>query len=725
MKRPIFITARFRTGSTMLWNLFRQLPEVCAYYEPLHDYLVPYIKYPAEVQKSHLYVKSYFDEYLNAPNAVSLHRTDFANYKLYLESQDSYSELYAYIHALVESVPALQTPVLQFNRIDFRLAWIKKNFPDVVLLHLARNPRDEWYSTLEPFNIDIDKDIDFDGYDLTTWARDLYKQFPFLATPQIEHIYQRFYYLWKLSYLAGQRLSDLTVSYEDILSNPQKKVTELLYFADLYSDRNLDICLKIVESNPKRAWKKDREDSWFDEMEQKCEIILDELGLNRDFALLPLQEIQNNSPKYQEMLNDPENVIWAQNSLRKQIAAERVNHYEINNSLNQSYKNAIKNIDTLQIQINQLNVERDQIRYQLDEIRDERDTVQSQFTQAQVELDKTQTQLDEIRDERDTVQSQFAQAQVELDKIQTKLELVQTDRDTIQTQLDKIQVERDQILTQLDEVRASREIVQAQLYETISEREAIKAELDHVYHCRSYRITAPLRAIFGFGRILRDRILHPHRIEKENLFQSIQFPNNSPESESITSLKTYAQSQSTSTINSIKNSFGHEFYSNQPDQITDFNLDEIMEKIRLEVESRKVQTAQVNDYSAITVKETILFRLIKNIQFISQKMPFYKQIYSAAIKIKPYIPKYYQQNLIVSDFLKYNDEEFIKNAYEKILLRKPDKDGYLYYLTALRNGRLNKIEILGRLRYSREGKQACVKIKGLPYKFVIKSIFKT
>lgn len=683
MKRPIFITARFRTGSTMLWNLFRQLPEVCAYYEPLHDYLVPYIKYPAEVQKSHLYIKSYFDEYLNALNAVSLHRTDFANYKLYLESQDSYPELYAYIHALVESVPDWQTPVLQFNRIDFRLAWIKKNFPDVGLLHLVRNPRDEWYSTLEPFNNDIDKDIDFDGYDLTTWARDLYKQFPFIATPQIEHVYQRFYYLWKLSNLAGQRSSDLTISYEDILSNPQKKVSEILYFADLYSDRNLDICLKIVESNPKRAWKKDREDSWFDEMEQKCEIILDELGLNSDFALLPLQEIQKNSSKYQEMLNNPENVIWAQNSLRKQIAAERVNHYEINNSLNQSYKNAIKNIDTLQIQINQLNVERDQIRYQLDEIRDERDTVQSQFTQAQVELDK----------------------------IQTKLELVQTDRDAIQTQLDNIQAERDQIRIQLDEVWA--------------DREAVRAELDHVYHSRSYRITAPLRAIFGFGRILRDRILHPHRIEKEDLFHSIQFPNNSPESESITSLRTYAQSQSTSTINSIKNSFGHEFYSNQPDQITDFNLDEIMEKIRLEVESRKVQTTQVNDYSAITVKETKLFRLIKNIQFISQKMPFYKQIYSAAIKIKPYIPKYYQQNLIVSDFLKYNDEEFIKNAYEKILLRKPDKDGYLYYLTALRNGRLNKIEILGRLRYSREGKQACVKIKGLPYKFIIKSIFKT
>src|SRR5690349_6044500 len=34
--RALFVTARFRTGSTFLWQLLNQLQEVRAYYEPLH-----------------------------------------------------------------------------------------------------------------------------------------------------------------------------------------------------------------------------------------------------------------------------------------------------------------------------------------------------------------------------------------------------------------------------------------------------------------------------------------------------------------------------------------------------------------------------------------------------------------------------------------------------------------------------------------------------------------
>ena len=34
---PIFITARFRTGSTLLWNIFRHIEGCTAYYEPFNE----------------------------------------------------------------------------------------------------------------------------------------------------------------------------------------------------------------------------------------------------------------------------------------------------------------------------------------------------------------------------------------------------------------------------------------------------------------------------------------------------------------------------------------------------------------------------------------------------------------------------------------------------------------------------------------------------------------
>jgi len=361
MRPPLFITARFRTGSTMLWNLFRQLPETRVYYEPLHEQLLSYIKYPIQVDKSHFFVKSYFDEYQDIPNATSLYHSDFANHKLFLESEETYPELRAYIHALIESVSPEKTAVLQFNRIDFRLAWIKRNFPDARVLHLSRDPRDQWYSTLAGFSGDIDSLVDFDQYSLATWARDLYKQFPFLATPQIEHAYQRFYYIWKLSYLAGQRLSDLSIAYEEILAEPRRLLTQILNFSSLYSDSNLETCLGVVVSKPERAWIKDRNDDWFSDLEQKCEQVLDELGLNGNFALVPLNEIQKQSSKYQALLHDPENDHWAMKSFRQAVAQERSAVYETS----RHYENIV----------GQLQTERDRIRNERDRIRNEREAV--------------------------------------------------------------------------------------------------------------------------------------------------------------------------------------------------------------------------------------------------------------------------------------------------------------------------------------------------------------
>lgn len=67
----------------------------------------------------------------------------------------------------------------------------------------------------------------------------------------------------------------------------------------------------------------------------------------------------------------------------------------------------------------------------------------------------------------------------------------------------------------------------------------------------------------------------------------------------------------------------------------------------------------------------------------------------------------------IGDLLGYHDEAFVRNAYKVILKRDPDDSGFATYLKNLRSGRYSKIDILRSLRFSPEGRNANVTIKGL------------
>ncbi len=78
----------------------------------------------------------------------------------------------------------------------------------------------------------------------------------------------------------------------------------------------------------------------------------------------------------------------------------------------------------------------------------------------------------------------------------------------------------------------------------------------------------------------------------------------------------------------------------------------------------------------------------------------------------------------LSDFLNFHDETFIRNAYQGILNREPDGNGLAHYLIALRSGRYAKAEILGRLRYSAEGRAHAVRINGLFLPFLFQMAYR-
>ena len=59
----------------------------------------------------------------------------------------------------------------------------------------------------------------------------------------------------------------------------------------------------------------------------------------------------------------------------------------------------------------------------------------------------------------------------------------------------------------------------------------------------------------------------------------------------------------------------------------------------------------------------------------------------------------------LNELLQYHDKQFITCAYQTILGRMPDPEGFRYYLDRLRSG-LSKYEILAQMRFSKEGNNA-------------------
>ncbi|MBN2106168.1 MAG: methyltransferase domain-containing protein [Deltaproteobacteria bacterium] len=83
-----------------------------------------------------------------------------------------------------------------------------------------------------------------------------------------------------------------------------------------------------------------------------------------------------------------------------------------------------------------------------------------------------------------------------------------------------------------------------------------------------------------------------------------------------------------------------------------------------------------------------------------------------------------QNSYEVSDFLNLQDEAFLSSSYRAILGRMPDDDGREHFLSCLRNGTLTKTDILGRLRYSQEGRIRKVQVHGLLPRFFLNSLYK-
>jgi 2-polyprenyl-3-methyl-5-hydroxy-6-metoxy-1,4-benzoquinol methylase len=100
------------------------------------------------------------------------------------------------------------------------------------------------------------------------------------------------------------------------------------------------------------------------------------------------------------------------------------------------------------------------------------------------------------------------------------------------------------------------------------------------------------------------------------------------------------------------------------------------------------------------------------------------EITAHPVRLQPLFHPHSDGRYHVNDLLKYHDRTFIQNAYRAILKRGPDATGYQTFIDSLRSARLNKIDILARLRYSAEGRSKQVEIEGLRVPALIRKAYR-
>ncbi|MBD2045369.1 sulfotransferase [Coleofasciculus sp. FACHB-64] len=285
-KKYIFITARYRTGSTYLYSLFASIQNTNSFLEPLHPHLLEtearedkWHKQQRELL-SHTISNNYFEEYKALDRSILslLHKKDFSTKNIIMTSEDIFNELKEYLLFLISS-NIEQLNVFQFNRVDFRLGWLKANFPNALILNLRRNPRDIFASyckVSQKANLP-----EGSGFDCLFGDRDQINAISRRLRPQLAiqelNEYEKIYILNRLSNLWSDSLADMIIDYEELVAAPYKileKITAKIAGVTLKIEDK-----KIIKpkNNTFGLWKEYNTDSWFKQSELKCERLIEKI----------------------------------------------------------------------------------------------------------------------------------------------------------------------------------------------------------------------------------------------------------------------------------------------------------------------------------------------------------------------------------------------------------------------------------------------------------------
>lgn len=273
---PLFVTARFRSGSTLLWNLFRNLPGHTAYYEPFNENAWFRDGDRRSTDTTHLGVDDYAAEYRGLGELEHSFDPEWGFRRLYMDEASFDPRMQRYVTTLVTR--ARGRAVLQFNRADFRLRWLRTHFPRARILHLYRCPRDQWVSILRS-DPPPGRDATLAGFEphdrfyLLDWLRDLATVFPCLDLPGDWHPYAAHYLLWRLSWLHAREHADASIAYEALIEDLPGTFAALAGPLALGPVDTAPLA-GLIRGDTQPRWPRYADADWFAGIEAECETLL-------------------------------------------------------------------------------------------------------------------------------------------------------------------------------------------------------------------------------------------------------------------------------------------------------------------------------------------------------------------------------------------------------------------------------------------------------------------
>lgn len=242
---PIFIHSLFRSGSTYLFDVFRQSPaKYWCYQEPenemlLHltdmaDSIADTARVNAALRHPQL-DRPYFAEFMPIREEVArLFSRHFPYDSFFLTETDAEPDLRRYLELLI--MRAQGRPVFQFCRSTGRIGWLRRNFT-ARHLFLWRHPWDQWWSykvtsyfdvanllilnsdAIPPVFEEIRSVLNFRPYHDTTLEKE-YNYFDSHGLT-VADSYLLFFALWYYTMYEGLRSSDVIISIDE-LSNSEE-----------------------------------------------------------------------------------------------------------------------------------------------------------------------------------------------------------------------------------------------------------------------------------------------------------------------------------------------------------------------------------------------------------------------------------------------------------------------------------------------------------------------